>query len=163
MSEEFNRPAPGGDYGENFNSNEAEGHLLIITALKEEDVPTKDYGVKPAIRCNIIDVDAGEEYADQLMFGTVIVPALRPYVGGSKVLARLGKGEKRGGNNPPWILNDYDEDDKQRALAYLSGDATPAPESADAGGDDSDIEELQRKLEAKQKALLEQKLGAKAV
>lgn len=159
---DFNRPAPGGDYGENFNNEAALGHLLIITAHKEEDVPTKDYGVKAAIRCDIIDVDSGEEFADQLMFGTVIVPALRPYVGGSKVLCRLGKGEKRGGNNPPWVLNDYTEDDKNRALAYLSGDA-PAP-AADAGGnDDGDIEELQRKLEAKQRALLESKLGAKAV
>ncbi len=164
MTDDFNRPAEV-TYGDNFNNERALGHLLIITAHAEETTPTKDYGPKPAIRADIIDVDAEEEFTDQLIFGTVLVPALRPYVGGQKVLARLGRGEKRGGNQPPWVLNDYSDEDKDRALAYLSGDVTPPPAAAPTAGNDEDaeIEEMQRKLEERQKKLLEQKLGAKGI
>jgi hypothetical protein len=142
--------------GGQFDPSEMNGSLLVIwpTAL-EEDVPTT-YGDADAIRANILVVDgehAGEYIDDALIFPRVLVSSLRSKVG-RQVLGRLGQGQAKPKQDPPWILQPFDDDDATAAIAavqaWKSGQFSAAdePEAAPAA-------KKEAALTAQQKALAE--------
>lgn len=167
---DFGRPDQSGG---GLDLNEAKGHLLLIYPLENVTRPTK-YGEKPAVRSNVVDITAGEEIDDVLFFAKVLVDNLKSHVGAGPVLGRLGQGESRNGNNPPWILEDYTDADAAEATAYLAktGDApkasAPQPNVDATTGeildeDAEDIEALEEQIRAKREKLLADKLGAQKV
>lgn len=133
--------APGGG-GDGVKVPDLEGHLVICYPLSyEQDVKT---AFKPdgtdAIRLNVADVDTGEFHEDALWFSGYIVGDLKRHLN-TPVLARIGRGEAKNGQSPPWLLSNAtgDADAVARAEAWLqanpgrlSGQAlsSPAPSPA---------------------------------
>lgn len=95
--------------------------LLIIEVLAvESDIPTS-FGDKDAVRANITVVDGphqGDVYADTLVFPRVLIGQLRSNVG-QQVLGRLGQGNAKPGQKPPWRLEDPTAADLAAAEKYV--------------------------------------------
>lgn len=96
------------------------GHLLVIWPYSREEVTTR-FGEKPAIRADIYDLDAdGEAAMDALVFPRALVMQLSGVAPGKAVVGRLGQGESRGGQAPPWKLANPTPDDLQRASDHFA-------------------------------------------
>lgn len=144
MSIEF--AAPGSSAG--FSIGDAEGHLVIIEVHSHETGVVTANGERDAIRATVHDVDAQETAEDALLFPKVIVGSLKARIG-QKVLARIGQGIAKPGQNAPWILNDASGDGQAvaAATAYLkqyqagafTAPAQPAPEPAAATAGQVDL------------------------
>jgi len=99
------------------------GRLLLIEPHKLEAEVLTANGPKDAIRADVTVLDgvtAGATFPDSLIFPRVLTGQLRSRIG-QKVLGRLGQGVAKGGQNPPWILAEATDADKQLGAAYLSG------------------------------------------
>ena len=115
--------------GKSARPADLEGHLLLIQPTEYRTGIQTVNGDAEAIACNVIDLDANEEYADTLFFGAGLRAALRNQIG-QKVLARIGKGAAKPGKNAPWILIDATGDAAavKKATDYLAGGLSkPAP------------------------------------
>ena len=110
------------------------GRLLLITPLAKESEIKTDYGLADAIRANVVVLDgpdAPEEFRDTLIFPKVLQGQVRANVDtGRANLGRLGQGNKKPGQSPPWRLSDPTEDDKNLARSWYAGGATAAPRAA---------------------------------
>lgn len=100
-------------------------HLLIVFPYGVETHSTQ-WGEKQAVRCDIYDVDSGAKFVDSLVFGTRMVSQLAGTPTGKAVVGRVTQGQAKGGNNPPWLLDDPTPQDFERARAYLAANA-PRP------------------------------------
>lgn len=110
------------------------GSLILITVHDVETDIQTSFGAKDAVRADVAILDgdhAGEEYGDSLIFPKVLISQLRGSKG-SKVLGRLGQGEAKKGQQPPWLLAEASEADKKVGVAYLSGTLTPPTTAAGA-------------------------------
>lgn len=129
----FAAPAEGGD---GWSPKDSSGHLLVIEPESLETGIVTSFGEKDAIRGTVHDVDAGETYADTLVFPRVLIGSLKSRLG-EKVLARLGTGQAKPGQAPPWILEDASADPAavKAATDYLAGNVAASLTSAtdDAG------------------------------
>lgn len=116
--------------------DELNGRLLLIIPLsKESDIKT-DYGVAEAIRANVVVLDdegAPTEFRDTLIFPKILQSQVRANVGtGRANLGRLGQGNKKPGQSPPWRLSDPTDADKDVARSYYAGaPAKPAETPAE--------------------------------
>lgn len=125
MTEPFTGPAAstGVDYA-TYNG----ALLLIEVKALEHNVRTK-LGEKDAIRGDIHVLDGkevGEVIPDTLIFPRVLISQLRPKIGGM-VLGRLGQGEKKAGQNAPWVLSEPTDADRAVAVAYLDKTKSGVP------------------------------------
>lgn len=139
---QFAQPGIGGD---KFEAERHVGHLLLIfpTAFRA-DVPTRN-GTADAVDAKIVDLDTGETLNDAKVWGKAMVPQLKGEVPDGMVLGRLGQGQGKAGNNPPWILHPHTEQDVAIAERYLAANPrnqfangpaqqAPAPAPAPAQG-----------------------------
>lgn len=114
-----------------------QGRLLLLwPSTIEREHPTV-HGPTDAARCRIAELDGptpGTIHDDVLLFGTLVVGQLRTALaaGDTTVLARMGQGEARPGQSPPWKLLAYTDADRQLALSFLHShpQAAPAPPPA---------------------------------
>lgn len=115
MAWNIGRPGSGGGAG--FNFEEHENHLLAFVGVHSRPNEQTKFGIRDAAGvAYAICIDDGTVVADALFFQTVIVPSLLEGGRASEiVLARVGKGEAKGGQNPPWLM--YDPSDEDVALA----------------------------------------------
>lgn len=125
----FAKPAaPGG--GIEFADHK--GALLLVRPIEvEKDVKTK-FGLSDAVRADVNVLDGpgeGASYVDALIFPLVLQQQLRKNIG-DLVLGRLGQGEAKDGNNPPWILEDASPEDETKAEAWVKENTTPATTKA---------------------------------
>lgn len=108
------------------------GALLLISPLSVEEGIKTVHGDSTAVRADVVVLDGdekGEEYADTLVFPKVLQGQLRSRIG-QKVLGRLGQGQQKPGQSPPWILAEATEADQKVGMAYLSGQlAKPADDT----------------------------------
>ena len=114
----FTAPATGG--GSDVRPADLEGHLLIVEPLEYcESIPTS-MGDKDAVRVTLHDVTDGQTHEDVLWFPKVLVGSLKGRIG-QKVLAVLGKGTAKPGQQAPWVLIDATTDEQcvKAATAYL--------------------------------------------
>lgn len=123
IEDEFAAPAS----ASGFQWEDHKGALLIVepTSL-ETGIPTS-FGDKDAVRATITVVDgsdAGEVYADTLIFPRALIGQLKSNVG-KKVLGRVSQGNAKPGQKPPWLLSDPTPADITAGKAALSG-KTPA-------------------------------------
>lgn len=136
MSDEFTSAAPpsGG-----IEWATLQGKLLIVEPLSYETGISTVHGEKDAVRANVYALTGpgtSEGYLDTLIFPGVLVGQLKRQVGG-KVVGRLAQGEKKPGQNAPWILLAATEDDMKKAREWLtsrSGAALVSTGAATAGG-----------------------------
>ncbi|WP_159944060.1 MULTISPECIES: hypothetical protein [unclassified Nocardiopsis] len=108
------------------------GRLLLIWPAAIETARPTVHGPTDAVRCRIAELDGptpGTVHDDVLLFGTLVVGQLRTALaeGQSTVLARMGQGEARPGQSPPWKLEPYTDADRQTALTFLSTHPQTAP------------------------------------
>jgi hypothetical protein len=108
--------------------SELNGRLLIVEPSEiVKDINT-NFGVTDAVRANVTVLDgneAGKKHDDTLIFPRVLQSQLGSRIG-QKVLGRLGQGQAKPGQSPPWMLNAATPDDEQKAVAYLSTQFTAA-------------------------------------
>jgi hypothetical protein len=118
MTETLNDPGSAAG----INWTDLKGALLLFTVDSvEKDIDTM-YGKSDAIRCDVVVLDGDqkdEDYTDMLVFPKVLQSQLRAKVGGQKVLGRLGQGEAKKGQDPPWKLELATDADRKVGMAYL--------------------------------------------
>lgn len=120
---QFAAPGTGtSEGGKSARPADLEGHLLLIQPVEYRTGIQTVNGDAEAIACNVVDLDANEEYNDTLFFGAGLRASLRNQIG-QKVLARMGKGQAKPGKNAPWILIDAtgDANAVKKATDYLAG------------------------------------------
>jgi hypothetical protein len=105
------------------------GRLLLFTVYEETDPINTVHGPQTAVRADVAVLDgdkAGHTYEDALIFPRVLKSQLRRSAGGMMVLGRLGQGQKKPGQNPPWTLTAASDADKVKANAYVDSHGHPA-------------------------------------
>lgn len=121
MTDPFDEPGTGGDF---FNNAENIGRLLLITATEYISEFKTTAGTGPAVRADLVVLDGPDSpstYEDALLFGKVFTGQLKRNAGtGRPNLGRLGQGEKKPGQSPPWVLGVPSDSDKQLARDYLA-------------------------------------------
>ena len=127
-----------GASGGSFNVSDHNGHLVVVEVHSYETGIVTSLGEKDAIKATVHDIDAGASTEDALIFPKVLVSSLKGRVG-QKVLATVGQGLAKPGQNAPWVLNDASGDPAAaaRATAYLAAwsagqFASPAERDANA-------------------------------
>lgn len=110
-----------GAAGGSFSIADAEGHLVVVEVHSYEQGVVTSLGEKDAISATVHDVDAQVTHEDALIFPKVLVGSLKGRIG-QKVLATVGKGVAKPGQNAPWVLNDASGDAAaaKRATDYLA-------------------------------------------
>lgn len=98
------------------------GKLLLIEPTALETGINTNFGEKDAVRADVTVIDANgsgpEEYKDALIFPSVLISQTRSLIG-EKVLGRLGQGEAKPGQKPPWKLLDATDNDVDLGVRYL--------------------------------------------
>lgn len=97
------------------------GHLLLIEPKSVDTGISTTFGEKDAVRADITVIDAPdlpEVFEDALIFPTVLISQTRSLIG-EKVLGRLGQGQAKSGQKPPWRLVDATEDEIEIGVRYL--------------------------------------------
>jgi len=121
MSNPFATPAP---TGSGFSPKDHHGRLLLIVPEDYQTGIKTAYGESDAVACSVAVLDgdqAGETFPGTLIFSSVLRSQLRPRLG-EKVLGRLGQGEAKPGQSPPWILDDPTSDDIEVGTRFLNAD-----------------------------------------
>lgn len=137
MTDPFDSPGGGG----NVDWADHLGKLLLIWPVGKEEVETKNFGKKEAIRADMVVLGGeNEELPDILIFPLFMLGQLRRKMG-KIVLGRLGKDEDevdskgRVLKQGAWKLIDPTDADKDTARSYLAK-RQPKPAKADDKYDD---------------------------
>lgn len=104
------------------------GRLLLIQPISLETGVKTSLGDKDAVRADVTVLDgteAGEQYADVLVFPRVLIGQLRSKIG-EKVLGRLGQGVAKPGQSAPWVLAEATTADIKLGTDYLAKAVTSA-------------------------------------
>ena len=110
------------------------GCLLLFTVYEETDPINTVHGQQTAIRADVVCLDGpkqGELFENSLIFPRILKTQLRRSAGGMMVLGRLGQGQKKPGQSPPWSLAASTEQDKQVAQRYVDSHGHPAENRAE--------------------------------
>lgn len=119
-----------------------EGRLVLIWPKVEKPFEY-DGETKNVIEAKVVVLDppAGlpVEYANTVIFPRVMQGQVRGNIGKNRPnLGRIGKGEAKPRQSPPWILVDPNENDKKLAVAFLTNPnvvtTAAEPSTADSGG-----------------------------
>lgn len=97
------------------------GRLLLIEPKELEKGIQTTFGEKDAVRADITIIDAPdapEVFEDALIFPSVLISQTRSLIG-EKVLGRLGQGQAKSGQKPPWRLDDATEEEISIGIRYL--------------------------------------------
>lgn len=129
-----------------FKPEDHEGELLLVLPHRYLTGVNTTFGVKDAIDCEVVILDgddAGTRIPTARVFSLVMLGQLRAKVGTtSAVLGRLGKGQPKAGQKPPWKLLDPTDDDIEIATKWeKSNGELRQPEMATAGGGGEDGEQ----------------------
>lgn len=117
MSSPFSAPAQ----ATGITWEEHLGRLLLVEPKELEKEIDTVHGKKDAVRADVTVIDADdapEVYTDALIFPGVLISQTRSLLG-EKVLGRLGQGQAKPGQKPPWRLEDPTEADITIGMKYL--------------------------------------------
>jgi hypothetical protein len=126
----FNQPSTPSD---GIKYEDHLGALLVIDVHAVEEGIRTTFGEKTAVRATIHVIDGpgtGESYKDSLIFPTLLVSQTKSQVG-AQILGRLGQGNAKPGQKPPWLLHAADDKDQALAEAWLKTQQTPQFATAD--------------------------------
>lgn len=99
------------------------GALLLVKVNGFEAEIKTVHGNSSAVRADVIVLDDKGEVAAETVYGdTLIFPKVvqSQVKNSTMVLGRLGQGEKKPGQSPPWMLSEATEADKEIGRAYLA-------------------------------------------
>ncbi len=106
--------------GDALPLDELLGSLLIIVAHEQIEGISTAYGSANAVKADVHVVDgqlAGSVYSDTLIFPKILQSSVRRQIGtGTPVLGRLGKGQAKPKQSPPWVLEAPNEADVAAAM-----------------------------------------------
>ena len=122
--------------GDQVNIGELVGSLVLIWVRELRDGIATPYGEKEAIACDIHVLDGakgGEKFENALIFQGALIGSLRAAIGGEPVLARIGQGIAKPGQNPPFILQPFTDADAAVATGYIQ--RMPKPFQAPAAAE----------------------------
>jgi hypothetical protein len=125
MSELFTNPAS----STGIQWDALHGALLLITVKGNRTGIQTAFGDADAVEADVAVLDGdskGDTFADALIFPKVLQGQLRSNVG-TRVLGRLGQGEKKAGQSAPWKLSDPTDADRKTATDYLANTEIKAP------------------------------------
>jgi len=130
---QFASPAAGGT---GTSISDLDGHLLVVEPLEHASSITTSNGPRDAIRATVHDITTSTTHDDMLIFPKVLVGSLKGRIG-QRVLATLGRGIAKPGQNAPWVLNDMSSDpgavnDATRYLNGRTASTIAAPAAAEA-------------------------------
>jgi hypothetical protein len=132
---QFSAPATGGS---GISISDLDGHLLVVEPLEHRAEIVTSNGPRDAIRATVHDITTNTTHEDMLIFPKVLVGSLKGRIG-QRVLATLGKGAAKPGQNAPWVLVDMSGDpgsvnDATRYLTERTSSTIAAPaQPADTG------------------------------
>lgn len=137
MSDNFTQPLR----GDKFDASEWEGSLLLFFPNEYHSaIPTVN-GDNAAVDTHIVVLDkGGKVLRDARVWGRALIPQLKGAIGGKPVLGRLAKGQATKGNNPPWVLSDFTDQDANMARQFMEqhGDLRSNPDAfTSPGGNDA--------------------------
>jgi hypothetical protein len=113
-----------------FTTAEHQGHLCLFVH-PTSGVRTTRHGEGEAARCAYaVCVDEYLPFIDVLVWGNSLVPRLVDADDGAVVVGRLVKGEPKPGMNPPWLLEDPDDEDMATAQSFVDQYASQAKSGA---------------------------------
>lgn len=129
MSSPFAAPSN----GDSLPLDELKGALLIIMPTEQIEGIKTTFGDANAVKADVHVVDGslgGTSFIDTLIFPKILQSNVRREIGtGKPVLGRLGKGQAKPKQSPPWILEAPTDDDIKLASpvweALQKGDDTP--------------------------------------
>ena len=141
MSDEFAKPSEAPAGGDGFKlTEEGRDRLLLITPLREDEVPAYGKAGKNGEKQRIIVADVvvinekrpekSEEHSNVWIFPAYVQGALRGYIGERRVLGRLRNTEDTTGETSEaggyyWVLEDATEEDVEAATAYREALVNP--------------------------------------
>lgn len=128
----FQQPSAGGD---KIPFAELIGSLALFWVREHRTGIMTTFGEKDAIVADAHILDGpqtGTVYDNALIFQGALIGSLKPAVGGDPVLARIGQGTAKPGQNPPFVLNPFTSADAATATAYIQ--RMPKPFQAPANG-----------------------------
>jgi hypothetical protein len=134
MTDPFDGPGSGNDA---FQPKTHLGDLLLITPDKIVPNVVTDYGVSDVTEADVAVLDGdmkGTTYTKTYIFAKFMQSQLRSKLGGGQVLGRLGQGEAKKGQSPPWQLESPTEEDRviaRKYLAYIESQKEPVAASSD--------------------------------
>jgi hypothetical protein len=112
-------------------------HSLLLFDVKEVEEGVKTaYGEADAVRADLNVVDGagkGDAVPDTLVFPKVLAGQLRRRVG-QQTYGRLGQGNAKPSQSPPWVLDDPSDADTALVEQWL-GMGQPTLPSVDSGDD----------------------------
>lgn len=97
------------------------GRLFLVEPKKVEEGIATNFGEKEAVRADVTVIDAEGApavYIDTLIFPQVLISQTRSLIG-QMVLGRLGQGQAKPGQKPPWMLEEASDADTKIGLKYL--------------------------------------------
>ncbi|MFB4276061.1 hypothetical protein ACBJ59_12255 [Nonomuraea sp. MTCD27] len=109
--------------GSNFKAKDHVGHLLLIYVRELRTGIVTQYGPSDAISADVVvltDQNGPRVEPGVLFFQKPLIGSLRNEVGKDPVLARLGQGVAKPGQDPPYILNPFDQNDADWATQWLT-------------------------------------------
>lgn len=111
-----------------------EGRLVLVWPKIEKPFEY-DGETKNVIEAKVVVLDPPGgtpiEYGTTIIFPRVMQGQIRGNIGTNRPnLGRVGKGEAKPRQSPPWILLDSNENDKQIAVKFLTGDMVTKPAGA---------------------------------
>jgi len=109
--------------GDRFTVSEHTGALCLFFVHEvRQGLPTS-FGDREAVACDVHVLegkDAGEIFQDCLIFQGGLIGSLRRAAGGDPVLGRIAQGIAKPGQNAPYILSEFTDQDAAKAEAYLT-------------------------------------------
>lgn len=129
MSEMFDSPGS----ADGIDWKTLNGSLLLFTVNGQEHDMQTTFGKADPVRADVLVIDgdsAGETYDDTLVFPKALIGQLKSKIG-SRVLGRLGQGQAKPGQSPPWLLLAATPEDETKARAALVGTGTPVAAAGD--------------------------------
>lgn len=128
MADEFDDP---GEPGGGIEWTSLAGRLLLFSVHSIENGINTSFGVKDAVRADVVVLDGpnkGELFNNTLVFPGVLIGQLKTKVG-KQVLGRLGYGQAKAGQRPPWKLEAATDSEKAAAVAFRANQIS-APAAA---------------------------------
>lgn len=117
---QFNQPRTTGD---GINLKDYVGRLILAYPKEIREGVSTSFGPKDPLLADIVILDgpeAGKEYTDTLIFQGFLIGQLKGYIGDpNPALGRIGYGQGKPGQQPPYMLADFTDADAATATAYL--------------------------------------------
>lgn len=110
------------------------GSLLLINPKEFRSGIATTFGTADAVEADVHVIDgpgAGDDYDSTLVFPKLLSSQLKGSIG-ETVCGRLGQGQAKAGQSPPWLLLEASPDDLQKAEAWIAQQSKTSVASAQA-------------------------------